>query len=319
MKNSDTEVLQAASDWLEDGHTVELVTLVETWGSSPRPIGSLAAVRNDGKLVGSVSGGCIEKQLATRLRRDQPIGIVQHNISHEQAIRYGLPCGGSLKLVIEHLEDATPLCGILQELEARKLVSRTVHLESGKTSVRLVNKSERLRFDGKTLTKVFGPVQELLVIGAGQLSRYVAELAIALDFRVTVCEPREDFASVWSVSGARIDSRFPDEVVRELANDSTLAVLALTHEPNLDDLALLEALERDLFYVGALGSRRSSENRRKRLRFLGLAESRLDRLHGPVGLDIGSRTPAEIAISIMAQIIAVRNGFPQFPLPDGHS
>ncbi len=308
MKNSDTEVLQAAAGWLENGHTVELVTLVETWGSSPRPIGSLAAVRNDGRLVGSISGGCVEKQLATQLRRDQQTCIVQHDISHDQAIRYGLPCGGSLKLVIEHLEDAIPLRDILQELEDRKLVSRTVDLESGKISVSPVNESEKLRFDGKTMTKVFGPVQELLVIGAGQLSRYVAELAVALDFRVTVCEPREDFASVWSVSGARIDSRFPDEVVRDLANDPALAVLALTHDPNLDDLALLEALESDLFYVGALGSRRSSENRRKRLRFLGLDESRLDRLHGPVGLDIGSRTPAEIAISIMAQIIAARNG-----------
>ncbi|MDE0097955.1 MAG: XdhC family protein [Gammaproteobacteria bacterium] len=310
MKNSDTEVLQAAAGWLEDGHTAELVTLVETWGSSPRPVGSLVAVRNDGKLVGSISGGCIEKQLTTQLRRDGRTRVVQHDISHDQAVRYGLPCGGSLKLVMEHLEDAMPLRRILQELEDRRPVSRTVDLESGKTSIRPARKSEGFHYDGKILTKVFGTGQELLLIGAGQLSRYVAELAAALDFRVTVCEPREDFASVWSVPGARIDSRPPDEVVRELANDPTIAVLALTHDPNLDDLALIEALEREIFYVGALGSKRNNEIRRKRLVFLGLRESRLDRLHGPIGLDIGSRTSAEIAISIMAEIIAVRNGKP---------
>ncbi len=313
MKNSDTEVLQAAAGWLEGGHTVELVTLVETWGSSPRPVGSLAAVRSDGKLVGSISGGCIEKQLTIQLRRDGRTSVVQHDISHDLAVRYGLPCGGSLKLVMEHLEDAMPLRSILQALEDRRPVSRTVDLESGKTDIRPANRDERFSFDGKTLTKVFGPRQELLVIGAGQLSRYVAELAAALDFQVTVCEPREDFASVWSVPGTTLDSRSPDDVVRELAVDPTIAVLALTHDPNLDDLALMEALEREVFFVGALGSRRNSESRRKRLRFLGLGEAQLDRLHGPIGLDIGSRTSAEIAVSIMAQVIAARNG----KLPSG--
>ena len=308
MKNSDTEVLHVAADWLDNGHTVELVTLVEAWGSSPRPVGSLAAVRNDGTLVGSISGGCIEKQLTAQLRYDERTCIVQHDISHDQAVRFGLPCGGSLKLVFEHLETALPLRNILQELEDRKPVSRTVDLESGKISIRPATKNERFRFDGKTVTKVFGPIQTLLVIGAGQLSRFVAELAAALDFQVMVCEPRKAFARAWNVPSARMDSRSPDEVVRELAHDPTIAVLALTHDPNLDDLALLEALEHEFFYVGALGSKRNNEIRRKRLGFLGLSESQLDRLHGPIGLDIGSRTPAEIAISIMAQIIAVRNG-----------
>ncbi|MCY4149485.1 MAG: XdhC family protein [Gammaproteobacteria bacterium] len=308
MKTGDAEVLQAAVDWLESGYAVELVTLVEAWGSSPRPVGSLAAVRNDGKLVGSVSGGCIEKQLATRLRGNGQTSVVQHDISHDQAVRYGLPCGGSLKLVMEQLEDAMPLRSILRELEESRLVSRTVDLESGKARIGPADKGERLRFNGSTLTKVFGPVRGLLLIGAGQLSRHVAELASVLDYDVTVCEPRESFADVWNVPGTRIDSRSPDEVVRELANDPAMAVLALAHDPNLDDLALMEALDRDMVYVGALGSRRSNASRRKRLGFLGLSETQLDRLHGPVGLDIGSRTPAEIAVSIMAQVIAVRNG-----------
>ncbi|MCY4050914.1 MAG: XdhC family protein [Gammaproteobacteria bacterium] len=308
MITDDTEVLQVVVDWLQSGYTVELVTLVEAWGSSPRPVGSLAAVRNDGKLVGSVSGGCIEKQIVTRFQKKNRTSVVEHNISHDQAMRFGLPCGGSLKLVMEQLSDSVALRGILEELEKRKLVSRTVDLESGKIVIQPAQRGEKFRFDGKTLIKIFGPKQSLLLIGAGQLSRHVAELASVLDFDVTICEPRESFASVWSVPGIRIDSRYPDEVVRELAIDPTIAVLALTHDPNLDDLALMEALERNLFYVGALGSKRSNESRRKRLGFLGLSEDRIERLHGPIGLDIGSRTSAEIAVSIMAQVIAVRNG-----------
>ena len=308
MQNSDTEVLKTAVEWLENGHSVELVTLAETWGSAPRPVGSLAAVRDDGTLVGSVSGGCVEKQLTTRLPREQSPRIVQHEVSHEQALRFGLPCGGSLKLVFEYLEKAAPLREILEKLEIYSMVSRTINLDTGVSSVRSANTNERFRFNGVELTKVFGPGWRLLLIGAGQLSRFVAEMAIGLDYNVVVCEPRESFANAWKVPGTTMDFRSPDDVVKDVSTDSRCAVLALTHDPNLDDLALMEALTGELFYVGALGSKRNHEKRLKRLKFLGLNETQLNRLHGPIGLKIGSKTPAEIAISILAEVIAVRTG-----------
>ncbi len=310
MQNSDTEVLKTAVEWLENGHSLELVTLVQTWGSAPRPVGSLAAVRDDGILIGSVSGGCVEKQLTARLPREQKPRIVQHEVSHEQALRFGLPCGGSLKLVFEYFEEAAPLREILENLEIYSMVSRTINLDTGVSSIRSANTNERFCFNGVELTKVFGPGWRLLLIGAGQLSRFVAEMAIGLDYNVAICEPRESFANAWKVPGTTIDSRSPDDVVKEVSTDSRCAVLALTHDPNLDDLALMEALIGDVFYVGALGSRRSAEKRLKRLQFLGLNETQLKKLHGPIGLKIGSKTPAEIAISILAEVIAVRKGLP---------
>jgi xanthine dehydrogenase accessory factor len=300
--------------WLNDGYAVDLVTLVRTWGSAPRPVGSLAAVRGDGAIVGSVSGGCVEKQLAARHRRaatDQAgLQLVEHEVSREQALRFGLSCGGTLHLVFEPLEHHEPLVRILDALQQRQRVVREVNLQSGVVEIRAASRDDEFVYDGRLLRKVFGPRWRLLLIGAGQLSRHVAEMAQALDYEVIVCEPRNDFLPAWHTPEAIVTSLSPDDAVDRYARDPQSAVLALTHDPNLDDIAMMQALPSEAFYVGSLGSVRNNENRRKRLLALDLSQSEVDRLHGPIGLPIGSRTPAEIAISILAELTAVRYAAP---------
>jgi len=302
-----------ASEWLQAGHRVQLVTVVRTWGSSPRPIGSLAAVRDDGALVGSVSGGCVEKQLAEKVTANHPdfkpaspdAHTVIHRIDDEQAQRFGLTCGGELELVFEQLATPDALLELTSLLSQRTRICRTVNVRTGHSTMQKVPQAqaEEFSFDGEQLIKYFGPQWRLLIVGAGQLSRYCAEFALTLDCDVIVCEPRPGFKEAWQVEGTVLIDMSPDDAVLEFATDSNSAVLALSHDPNVDDLALLEALPSNAFYVGALGSRANHQQRCKRLQGLGLEKKDIARLKGPVGLDIGSRTSAEIAISILAEYI----------------
>jgi len=313
MDSADREVLTAAADWLEQGHGVYLVTVARTWGSSPRPPGALLAVRaDDARFVGSVSGGCVEDDLSARLAAQGMHLAMPHldsyGVTPEQTHHFGLPCGGRLDLVAERLVSAVPLRAILASVDERRLVARRLCLATGEASLHAATTEEEFRYDGENLVKVFGPAWRLILIGAGQLSRFVAQMALALDYEVIVCEPRDDYTGQWQVAGSVLDVRMPDEVVKTLACDARSAVVALTHDPRLDDLALLEALISPAFYVGALGSRANSARRRARLASLNLPAEALERLHAPVGLAIGSRTPAEIAISILAELTTVRHG-----------
>lgn len=307
MNNSDTEVVTQAIEWLDQGYRVELITVARTWGSSPRPPGSLAAVREDGHLVGSVSGGCIEKQLAIRIDNNERARTFSHEISNEEARKFGLPCGGQLELVFEALQDSMQLKNIVQQVSERKRIARTVTLESGLANIEEVDRTADFLFDGSQIRKVFGPGWRMLLIGGGQLSRYVAQFALALDYEVIVCEPRQEFVSSWNVPGCVISNKLPEDAVPEFATDHHSVVLALTHDPNLDDSALIEALPSNAFYVGALGSRANNERRKKRLIGIGVEEHEVQRMHGPVGLNIGSRSAAEIAVSIVAELIELRN------------
>lgn len=168
-----------------------------------------------------------------------------------------------------------------------------------------------MQFDGSVLTTVFGPKWRLLLIGAGQLSQAVAQMAQMLDFEVLVCDPREEYAAMLHLDGVTRVEGMPDDVVRDLVPDAHTAIVALTHDPKLDDMALLEALRSDAFYVGALGSRRNQATRKQRLaEHFDLSAEELARLHGPVGVVIGAKTPAEIAVSVMAQIVQVKNAVP---------
>jgi xanthine dehydrogenase accessory factor len=170
------------------------------------------------------------------------------------------------------------------------------------------SKADVLTFDGQTLRAIYGPRWRLLLIGAGQLSRYVAEMARLLDFEVLICDPRSEFVYGWEEQHGRFVSGMPDEAVLNIQTDERTAIVALTHDPRLDDMALLTALDSRAFYVGALGSRVNSQKRRENLAQLGLSQPAIDRLHGPIGLHIGSHNPAEIALSLMAEIVAVKNG-----------
>jgi len=313
MQSADREVLETAADWLDAGYGVYLATVARTWGSSPRPPGSLLAVReDDARFVGSVSGGCVEDDLSARLAAHGASlalpRIESYGVSPEQNHRFGLPCGGRLDLVLEQLVSADPLRAILRAMDARQLMTRRVCLVTGEVSLHAANGDATFLFDGENLSKVFGPAWRLVLIGAGQLSRFAAQMAQALDYEVIVCDPREEYAASWQTSDAVLDTRSPDDAVSALARDARSAVIALTHEPKLDDLALMEALVSPAFYVGALGSHANNAKRRLRLAGLELPQSAIARLHGPVGLPIGSRTPAEIAVAILAELTAVRNG-----------
>ncbi|WP_341313642.1 XdhC family protein [Paraburkholderia sp. IMGN_8] len=312
MESVDLEVLKSSARWLEEGHRALLVTVVKTWGSSPRPEGAMLAVRDDGLVVGSVSGGCIEDDLIDHVRQkgiDQTRPeAVKYGITAEEAHRFGLPCGGTIQLVLEPLTPQSGIAELCHAVEDGRLVAREVDMTSGAVRLDAAQATDGVHFDGERLLTIHGPRYRMLVIGAGQLSRYLCHIAVGLDYQVTVCDPREEYTEEWDIPGTKIVRTMPDDTVIEMKLDERCAVIALTHDPKLDDLALMEALKTPAFYVGALGSRRNNQARRERLKEFDLNEAELARLHGPVGIYIGSRTPPEIAVSILAEVTAAKNG-----------
>ena len=311
MDSLDLQVLTQARDWFAAGHRVWLVTVIETWGSAPRPPGALLVLRDDGQVVGSVSGGCVEDDLIERVRHGERVaapGLVSYGVSKEEAARFGLPCGGNLRLVQEPLHTTAWIDELLARTARHELVARRLELASGAVTLEPARRGERFEFDGTTLRALYGPRWRLVIVGAGQLSQVLAQMALALDFEVICCDPRQEYGLAWDLPGTRLSTAMPDDLVAELQLDPHSAVVALTHDPKLDDLALLEALKSPAFYVGALGSRGNTARRKERLAMFDLAPQEIERLHGPVGLHLGGRTPAEIAVAILAEIVAVRHG-----------
>lgn len=320
MENLDVMVLRTLRDWRLAGKRGLLATVVRTWGSSPRPIGSIMALCEDGAVVGSVSGGCIEDDLIYRFTQayagkdadnaipSGPPGFVKYGISADEAHRFGLPCGGTLELLLEYDPDAAALSELVAALEAGKLMQRSVRLADGAVAQVEALAPAELAVTPTDLVNTFGPEYRMLLIGAGQLTEYLATMALFSGFAVTVCDPREEYRGAWSVPGAKVVSDMPDDVVTAFRPDRRSCVVALTHDPKLDDLALLEALKSDAFYVGAIGSRRNNEARQQRMvEHFEQTEASLARLRGPIGIYIGSKTPPEIAVSIMSEILAVKN------------
>ena len=311
MDSLDLQVLVQARDWRAQGRAVWLVTVIETWGSAPRPPGALLAMRDDGLVVGSVSGGCVEDDLIDRVRQGERVAtpsLISYGVTKEEAARFGLPCGGNLRLVQEPLGETAWISEVLDRTSRHELVARVVDLGDGRVRVEPARRGEAFSFDGKTMRALYGPRWRMLVIGAGQLSRALAQMALGLDFEVIVCDPREEYHLTWDVPGTTFSTAMPDDLAVELQLDPHTAVVAVTHDPKLDDLVLLEALKSPAFYIGALGSRANTATRKDRLALFDLSAAEIERLHGPIGLDIGSRTPAEIAVSILAEIVAVKNG-----------
>ena len=312
MDSIDLEVLKACRLWVAGGLRCQLVTVIKTWGSSPRPEGATLAICEDGRVVGSVSGGCIEDDLIDQVHRAGITRtlpeIVTYGITADQAHRFGLPCGGTIQLAIEPLSARSRMEELLQRLARNELVARRLDLRSGEATLAEAGPGMHLQISEIAMTTIHGPRWRLLIIGAGQLSRFLAQIALGMDYRVTVCDPREEYRDSWDVPGTDLMHDMPDDMVTAMQLDSRSAVVALTHDPKLDDLALMEALKSDAFYVGAIGSRNTNAKRRERLKEFDLNDTQLARLHGPIGLYIGSKTPSEIAISILAEITAVKNG-----------
>ena len=312
MDSVDIEVLRSAEEWHKAGRRATLGTIVKTWGSAPRPVGALVAIRDDGQISGSVSGGCVEDDLVEKVRAravaaDRP-QLMTYGVTNEDATRWGLPCGGTLQLVLEPVGEASGIGELLQTISKQQLVRRRLEMDSGRVTLEPGQWQDALEFDGKVLTTVHGPRWRLVLIGAGQLTRYLSEMARMLDYHVIVIDPREEYADGWDLPGVALERGMPDDVIAALNLDGHSAVVALTHDPKLDDMALLEALKSAAFYVGAIGSKKNNDARRERLREFDLSEGEIARLRGPVGLYIGSKTPPEIAVAILAEMTAARHG-----------
>jgi xanthine dehydrogenase accessory factor len=232
---------------------------------------------------------------------------LQYGQDAEQAHRFGLPCGGTLKLVAEPLSERSGIAALTEALRNGQLVSRSVDLRTGSARVEEIVQESELYTDERVMVACHGPRYRLIVIGAGQLSRYVAQFALPLDYAVTVCDPREEFMREWMVPGVTCSDEMPDDLIVRMQPDARTAVVALTHDPKLDDMALLEALLSPAFYVGAIGSRRNNAARRERLALFDIAGAQIARLHGPIGMHLGARTPPEIALAVLAEMTALRH------------
>jgi xanthine dehydrogenase accessory factor len=315
MQAVDSEVIHQVVAWLRAGEPCWLATVVATWGSSPRPPGSLLTCNRKGHVTGSLSGGCVEDDLLAKLQAgelaEQRPAFVRYGVTAEETERFGLPCGGHLDVVVEPLDaGALPMFEhIATRLAQRLCVQRTLRLRDGTMTLADAGRFQPPEYDAHTevLKQIYGPRYHLFVIGAGMVSQYLSEMALMLGYSVTICDPRAELLERFAVEGTRRIAGMPDDAVRANGDDPSTAIVALTHDPRIDDMGLMEALRTSAFYVGAMGSARTSAARRERLRALELADAEIARLHAPIGLPIGSKTPPEIAIAILAEITAVRH------------
>jgi xanthine dehydrogenase accessory factor len=313
MNSIDIDVIRTALDWQNRGHRVVMGTVVRTWGSAPRPPGSLMVIRGDGQVAGSVSGGCIEDDLIRRVAAGELAMRLPETTTYgqtaEEVRRFGLPCGGSVQVVLEPLSPQSQLRELLVLIEQHQRVERRLEMATGVVKMQAAKDGDKVLFDGQSLTTVHGPRLRLLIIGGGQLSRYLGSMAVMLDYQVTVCEPRAEYHEGWeAMAGVTLSTQMPDDLVLAMNLDHNSAVVAVTHDPKLDDLALMEALHTPAFYVGALGSRHNNDQRRQRLLGFEVSATETAKLRGPVGLNLGALTPPEIAMSIVAEMTAMRRG-----------
>ena len=264
MQAVDEEVLNQVHAWLQAEQTCWLATVVETWGSSPRPVGSLLACDSEGRIVGSLSGGCVEDDLLEKLTNGelaaQRAQFFQYGVTAEDTEKFGLPCGGSLRIVIEPLTPDTGhrvhFAHLRERLANRQCVRRTVDLKAATFDAADVDHHEPLTWDAEPeiLSHTYGPRYQLFIIGAGMVSKYLADMAQILDYQVTVCDPREHLLDDFGVNGVTLVNDMPDDAVRAHASDRSSAIVALTHDPRIDDMGMMEALTTDAFYIGAMGS-----------------------------------------------------------------
>jgi len=273
------------------------------------------ALAEDGAVQGSVSGGCIEDELVARYTLlgngsmpSAPPEFLKFGVSADEAHRFGLPCGGTLELLLEFNPDVESLVDLVDQLEKGRLVLRETALSDGRVELRQADAPLRLHVDDDHVINTFGPEYRMLLIGAGQLAEYLAIMAQFSGFSVTLCDPRPEYIGSWQVTRTNVLTEMPDDAVSAFRPDRRSCIVALSHDPKLDDLALLQALESPAFYVGAIGSRRNAQSRRQRMvEHLCQTEATVARIRSPIGIYIGSKTPPEIAVSIMAEILATKN------------
>ncbi|HUO55465.1 MAG TPA: XdhC family protein [Rhodoblastus sp.] len=320
------DIVAKALDWRRQGRGVALATVVSTWGSSPRGIGSRLAVDEDGQFIGSVSGGCVEAEILASaedvIADGRPV-LREFGVGDDKAWSVGLACGGAIKIFIERLEDLDLLQGLIDDAGAGREAQTLVVLETGarahfdravqaigddltRQALLAAARQGRDRLvdtpAGLFFLEHWRPPLRLLIVGAVHVAQALAPIATATGYDVTLIDPRAAFADPRRFPSAKLVNAWPDDVLPNLRLDARTALVVLSHEPRIDDPALIAALNSPAFYIGALGSRATAEKRRTRLRGLGFDDVALARVHGPVGLAIGAATPAEIAIAIAAEL-----------------
>lgn len=318
MKHLDMQVVDQAVVWLEQGKPVWLSTVLATFGSAPREPGSMLVALSTGKARGSLSGGCVEEDFLER------VALGQFH-QHSQIVRYGegglaptlaLPCGGVLDVLVEYfpadMASVDHFKQLAQALKGQVLVARTSMVGGNKRKIDVVSSlGPKVQRSGDVITINVGPAKRLIIAGMSPVAEYCASFAFALGFEVVVCDPRPDeFARALDIlPNSRVLEILPAVFIEQGGCHAATAVVALTHDPRLDDLTLMEAVRTQAFYIGAMGSSRTSAKRLERLgRIGGLNEDQKLRIHAPIGLNIGSKTPAEIAISVVADILRAGNG-----------
>lgn len=331
------DIPEQAAVWLNQGHKVALATVVQTWGSSPRPVGSQLAVNDEGAFVGSVSGGCIEGAVVTEaldiMEHGRP-SLLEFGVDDKMAWEVGLACGGTVKVFVEAITAAKrPVFDKLLTLRKEQLSGILVTaIETGqqclltdrgsvgdltlpnavKDEIDTAARQDKSRLleteEGAFFLHIHNPPLCLFIIGAVHISQALAPVAALAGYEVHIIDPRQAWATEARFPGVSIDCRWPDEALSDYRLNNRSAVVTLTHDPKLDDPALEIALRSNAFYIGALGSKKTHAKRVDRLTEAGFSESEMNRIDAPVGLDIGAISPAEIAIAIMGQMTLALRG-----------
>ncbi len=307
MSRSEVEILERGQHWLAEGERVVLATVAYTWGSSPRPPGAVMVMSESGRIAGSVSGGCIEDELLARVRDDFPLGF--ETIEYNSDTTRTLPCGGRLLLTLEPLASLPDLATMMNALRDGASVVRRLDLEQRTVGWAPADDDARTRLEDQILNVVYEPAWRLVVVGAGELASWVCRFAKLLDYTIEVCEPRPDYREAWPLGEFTVSDDYPDDFIAGRVCDGHTAIVALTHDPKVDDLAMLEGLRTRAFYLGALGSGRTTAKRAARLiEHFAMTEDDVKRIRGPIGIDLKTRKPQEIALAVMTDITAARNG-----------
>lgn len=312
---------ETALEWFRAGRGAALATVVETWGSAPRRVGAQLVIGGDGRIEGSVSGGCVEGAVIVEAQEAMQEGearLLEFGVSDEDAFAVGLACGGTIRVLIEPVGAVLPepmLAELVAARARREPLAYEVNVETGRRALRRNAYAERLRMDrsgfeedGQTFVAVHNPPLRLVVVGAVHIAQALVPMARIAGYDPIIIDPREAFAAQSRFPGETLVTDWPDEAVARIGLDARTAVVLLTHDPKLDDPALRSALRSDVFYIGALGSSRTHAKRVERMREARVPAESIARIHGPVGLDIGAAGPAEIAVAILAQMTAVLRG-----------
>jgi len=328
-------IFKKAFEWLAEGREIAIATVIQTWGSAPQPVGSQLLIDADGNFVGSVSGGCVEAEVITEaadvIATGEPRAL-EYGVDDNAAWKVGLACGGSIRIFVQKMEKSRGssddlLHRLVADVETRRQVALVTDLATGAQGLvhspqdlgkELAPALEDAFRDDKSLAvagdeselfiNVFHPTIRLIIVGAVHIAQQLVPIARGLGHDVVIIDPRSAFATEERFGEAQISRDWPDEALSSIGVDSRTALIALTHDPKIDDPALIHALSSDAFYVGALGSRKTHAKRVERLVKAGMPKADIERIHAPIGLDIGAQGAGEIALSIMAEIIAVQRG-----------